>query len=90
MMVSYDPVKGQKLGALISWKWMKDDPDNAAYDIYRSVDGGEFVKLNSKPIDKSTNYKDASVDISRKVPVRHLALIHLLLKWLRLFINPFS
>ena len=35
MMVSYDPVKGQKLGALISWKWMKDDPDNAAYDIYR-------------------------------------------------------
>ena len=66
MMVSYDPVKGQKLGALISWKWMKDDPDNAAYDIYRSVDGGEFVKLNSKPIDKSTNYKDASVDISRK------------------------
>lgn len=64
MMVSYDPAHGE-LGALVSWKWMKDDPSDAAYDIYRSVNGGEFQKLNSAPIAKSTNYKDLSVDVSK-------------------------
>ena len=43
MIVSYDPAHGE-LGALVSWKWMKDDPNDAAYDIYRSVNGGEFQK----------------------------------------------
>lgn len=64
MIVSYDPAHGE-LGALVSWKWMKDDPNDAAYDIYRSVNGGEFRKLNSAPISKSTNYKDLSVDVSK-------------------------
>ena len=64
MMVSYDPAHGE-LGALVSWKWMKDDPNDASYDIYRSVNGGEFKKLNSAPISKSTNYKDLSVDVSK-------------------------
>lgn len=65
MIVSYDPANGS-LGALVSWKWMQGDPDDAVYDIYRSVDGGELRKLNSQPIAKCTNYKDTSVDVSRK------------------------
>lgn len=64
MMVSYDPAHGE-LGALVSWKWMNDDPNDSSYDIYRSVNGGEFKKLNSAPIAKSTNYKDLSVDVSK-------------------------
>lgn len=71
MIVSYDPAHGE-LGALVSWKWMKDDPNDAAYDIYRSVNGGEFQKLNSQPITKSTNYKDLSVDVSKKIGRAHV------------------
>ena len=94
MMVSYDPAHGE-LGALVSWKWMKDDPNDASYDIYRSVNGGEFKKLNSAPISKSTNYKDLSVDVSKtntcelRFSGSGEALINSLLKWLRLSTNPF-
>jgi rhamnogalacturonan endolyase len=64
MVVSYDPANKQS-GALISWRWMSGDPADASYDIYRSVDGSEFRKLNTAPISRCTNYKDLSVDISK-------------------------
>lgn len=64
LYVSYDPAYGE-LGALVSWKWIAGDPENAAYDVYRSTDGGEFKKLNTKPISSSTNYKDTKVKVSK-------------------------
>ena len=57
MVISYDS-KNSDLNALISWKWMKDDPEDAAYDLYKKVDDGEWIKLNSAPIITSTNYRD--------------------------------
>ena len=59
MVISYDS-NNPDMNALISWKWMKDDPDNAAYDIYRRVDDGAWEKLNTAPIATSTNYRDVT------------------------------
>ena len=77
LYVSYNPLEtgfgsnyskvqyGKEEGALISWKWMKDDPDDAAYDIYRSVAGGTFEKLNVEPIATTTNFSDKTIDITK-------------------------
>lgn len=62
----YDDEKyGKELGALVSWKWMSDDPDDAAYDVYRSVDGGPYTKLNTEPVSTSTNFSDKSIDVTK-------------------------
>lgn len=63
MVVSYNPDE-KGLGALVSWKWLGSDPDDATYDIYRSVEGGEFEKLNTAPI-QTTNFKDTTIDVSK-------------------------
>ncbi len=61
MVISYDS-NNPDLNALISWKWMKDDPEDVAYDIYRKVDDGAWEKLNTTPIATSTNYRDRTFD----------------------------
>ena len=57
MWVSYDPAPNVDANnssgissALISWRLLKTDPSNVAFDIYKSVDGETEVKLNEKPI----------------------------------------
>ena len=61
MVVSYDD-RNPSMGALISWKWMSSDPEDAAYDIYRKVGDSDWQKLKGAPIATSTNYKDATMD----------------------------
>ena len=41
------------------------DPDDIAFNIYRTTGGGPAVKLNEKPLTQSTNYVDTGVDLSR-------------------------
>ena len=55
MWVSYDPMANvdqhNATGisfALISWRLLLTDPDNIGFDIYKSEDGEEEVKLKSR------------------------------------------
>ncbi|MDR2915872.1 MAG: FG-GAP-like repeat-containing protein [Tannerella sp.] len=41
----------------ISWRLLKSDPENIAFNVYRSV-GGKQTKLNSKPIATTTDFVD--------------------------------
>ena len=72
MWVSYDPISASDpnnaLGiasALISWRLLKTDPSNVAFDIYKSVDGEMEVKLNEEPISNTTSWVDADIDVSK-------------------------
>lgn len=69
MWVSYDPIPNDEpnnttgiSSALISWRLLLTDPDNIAFDIYKSEDGGEEVKLNEEPITKTTCWVDEDID----------------------------
>lgn len=69
MWVSYDPNPNAETfnstgisPALISWRLFKTDPKSIAFDIYKSVDGGDEVKLNKDPIDQTTSWVDANID----------------------------
>lgn len=69
MWVSYDPIWEKDVNAttgissaLISWRLLKTDPANVAFDIYKSEDGGAEVKLNEAPITNATSWSDENID----------------------------
>lgn len=48
----------------ISWRMFGTDPDDIAFNIYRSTGGRPPVKLNKEPITDVTFYQDTGVDTS--------------------------
>jgi len=42
----------------IGWRLLKTDPEGMAFNVYRSVEGGEAIKLNSEPLITTTNFID--------------------------------
>ena len=57
MWVSYDPISASDpnnasgiASALISWRLLKTDPSNVAFDIYKSADFQEQLAVNSAKI----------------------------------------
>jgi rhamnogalacturonan endolyase len=42
----------------IGWRLLKTDPEDIAFNVYRSVNGGEAKKLNSKPVKATTDFVD--------------------------------
>ena len=49
----------------VGWRMLGTDPNDIAFNIYRSNAEEEPVKLNEQPITQSTNYIDVNVDMSR-------------------------
>ncbi|MBN2182597.1 MAG: rhamnogalacturonan lyase [Sedimentisphaerales bacterium] len=49
----------------VGWRMFGTDPDDIAFNLYRSTGGGEAAKLNEKPITQSTNFVDEKIDPSK-------------------------
>ena len=49
----------------VGWRMLGTDPDDIAFNLYRSSDGRIAVKLNSQPITESTNWLDNGVNLSQ-------------------------
>jgi rhamnogalacturonan endolyase len=49
----------------VGWRLWGTDPDAIAFNVYRSTAGAEPVKLNAEPITKTTDYVDATADLSK-------------------------
>lgn len=69
MWVSYDPTPNIDANsttgiaeALISWRYLKTDPTNVAFDIYKTAAGSAEVKLNDAPITDASCWQDATID----------------------------
>ena len=48
--------------ALVSWRMLLTDPEDVGFDIYKSEDGSEEVKLNEEAITKTTCWVDENID----------------------------
>ncbi|MCF7805920.1 MAG: silent information regulator protein Sir2 [Candidatus Marinimicrobia bacterium] len=48
----------------VGWRLLAEDPDNITFNVYRSSDGGEKVKINSEPIHR-TNIVDTDVPLDQ-------------------------
>jgi rhamnogalacturonan endolyase len=46
----------------VGWRLLGTDPDDIAFNVYRSIDGGAPAKLNAEPVTSATNYVDAAAD----------------------------
>ncbi len=49
----------------VGWRMLGTEPDDIAFNLYRSAGEAEPVKLNDQPITQSTNYVDNGVDLSQ-------------------------
>ena len=49
----------------VGWRMLGTDPEDIAFNLYRSTGGGEPVKLNDRPISQSTNYIDTVVSLNQ-------------------------
>jgi rhamnogalacturonan endolyase len=51
----------------VSWRLLGTDPEDIAFDIYRSSAGGEPVKLNDAPVAGPTSFLDGGAGAQRSV-----------------------
>ncbi len=47
----------------VGWRLLGTDPDDIAFNLYRSAGDAESVKLNKEPITESTNFVDTGVNL---------------------------
>ncbi|WP_094760496.1 rhamnogalacturonan lyase family protein, partial [Sedimentisphaera salicampi] len=52
-------------GVFISWRLLAVDPNDIGFNLYRSADGGEAVKLNSSVLTGATCYTDSNADAQK-------------------------
>jgi rhamnogalacturonan endolyase len=50
----------------ISWRMLATDPDDVAFNIYKTNGNAQPIKLNAKPITESTNYVDENAEASQR------------------------
>ncbi len=53
-------------GVYLGWRLLKNDPDNIAFNVYRSTAGGPAVRLNSEPVQRTTDFLDAKAPLDRE------------------------
>ena len=51
--------------AFVSWRMLGTDPDNIAFNLYRSTAGAKAVKLNTSPIADVTFFVDDKADLTK-------------------------
>lgn len=59
----------------VSWRLLGTEPQNQAFNLYRTMDGKQ-VKLNQTPLIKGTNYEDAGADTSKAITYTVKAIIN--------------
>lgn len=53
--------------SFISWRLLINDNQNISFNIYRTTGSNRAVKINSKPITKSTQFTDKFADFSQDI-----------------------
>jgi len=48
----------------VSWRLLATDPNNIAFNLYRSANGGAFIRLNAAPLTQGTNFTDTTANLS--------------------------
>lgn len=52
-------------GFYLSWRMLPSDAVSLAFDIYRSTDNGQAIKLNDTPIVRTSDFLDTGADLAR-------------------------
>ena len=52
-------------GMYLSWRMLYEDEKDIAFDVYRQSNGGNEIKLNQTPIQKTTDFLDRDPENNR-------------------------
>jgi rhamnogalacturonan endolyase len=60
----------------VSWRMLGTDPENIAFNLYRTTGSGKAVKLNAQPLTGATHFSDSGADAAQRTvyfvrPVRN-------------------
>lgn len=55
----------QKNGVFVSWRLLGTEPEELAFNVYRTPDDGEPVRVNEAPLTGATNVVDSKADTSK-------------------------
>lgn len=55
-------VRQDSLHVFVSWRLLASDPDEVAFNLYRTAKGSRLIKLNDLPLTKGTNFVDTRVE----------------------------
>lgn len=57
--------------AYVGWRLLREDPEDVAFNVYRRQVGlKDFIKVNSAPVNTSTNYVDSTVRLGQSYRYR--------------------
>jgi rhamnogalacturonan endolyase len=62
--------------AFVSWRLLGTEPDNIAFNVYRTTGNSQPAKLNAQPLTKGTCYQDSGVDFSQPVSYTVRAILN--------------
>ncbi|MDO5294999.1 MAG: FG-GAP-like repeat-containing protein [bacterium] len=54
-----------KKNIFISWRTLISDTPETTFNVYRSVDDGEYRKINTSPLTGGSNYTDKTADVTK-------------------------
>ena len=58
-------VRASSTQAFVSWRLLGPDPGGVGFNVYRSANGGNPVKLNSSMLTQGTNYTDGTANFAQ-------------------------
>lgn len=58
-------VRHEEGKAFVSWRLLRDDPEDVAFNLYRETGGGQAEKLNAGPLTAGTCFVDSLADFTR-------------------------
>jgi len=67
-------VRATENTAYVSWRLLGTEPQDTAFNLYRSTDGAAPVKLNTAPLTQGTNFTDKTADFSKTNAYRVAAI----------------
>lgn len=59
-------VPGGDGGIYVQWRLLEEDQDDVAFNIYRSSNGEDPLKLNENPVRRTTDYNDRAADPAKE------------------------
>ncbi len=53
-------------GLYISWRLLATDPDNVSFHVFRSTEGGRYIRLTDCPLSQTTDFMDRTADLQKE------------------------
>jgi rhamnogalacturonan endolyase len=54
-------------GVYVSWRLLRDDPANIAFQLYRKAADGQFVRVSKSPITQTSDFLDTAPEAAKAV-----------------------